>query len=994
MTSSLELGIKAFKERRFEESVALFEELTKVHPDQPKLRFMLGQSYQALDRLAEAQAAFHQAAQAKDPQLSALASKALAALSERLQAVAEVPQEPQLPERYCPQCGELIPHDRGETPWCVCGWGKRRQGNRLYLAHLLTLCKTNRCAVELKLHGDLYAIAQDVRIKHMSSHATIIDPRVVFRVDRGVPYIAKEDLDHILPKVDDQAHFRIKKGEAEIGVGKLLGWDEFLLYMRDRGGDPSQPPDGSLRSVLITYGNIPENTILAAEQDQDGRNLGTSLLESGACSLQELLTGALGSSFVQTPGHHHSNQLGRILLDAGALSDHDLKRALVTQLKTKRSLQSLVKALVPPPALRQAQVQMERLPVQAPDRDRIGEILYQMGALSRTDLVHALQERSKQKKLFGKLLLERGMVTAESLFEALKRQELKQAARFKGEVRIGHILIANGFCSPKAVATALVKQIHQPRPLGDLLIRDGMLTPEQLITALVEQETALEALVAERLPEELEKSKMETTINAPKAKRRERIPLPDELARDEKEKNKPLFRPGFVVGLIGVAVCATAVSFIAARPEAPPAEKTSPMLKAIPASSAIANGGAVANGGAARVAAGVPAGKTFSSLSAQNVVEVDMDQVIDRMEKGDPNPLGEGYMGAYKQPLPASLEQAAAQMAPLATQANQARTAQPRVTGVRSARLAAETRPVADFDEGDDPTQILQAAPQRQAAPRPTEKALIEETQRAPDDPTAWGELGALRLAKGNSAGAVKALEVAVKADPRNQVYYNKLGLAFKNQGRTEEAASAFESALKADPKNPNSHHNLALIKAGSDPRGARKHYAKAIDGFADLVESRLAFGEALKVQGDVPGAIKSYQGALKANTLLAESHLGIGKLDLAEKQYDRAKESFAAAKATYRTNAIAHSLIGDSYASLKRPKEAMEEWVVSTRIAPFYAPPFYQLGLMAKAQGKRQDAKRFLQQAIDADPTSELVAQAKRHLSELQAAPKRNGKR
>lgn len=942
MTSSLELGIKAFKERRFEESIALFEELAKVHPDQPKLRLLLGRSYQALDRLSEAQAAYHHAARAQDPQLSALATQALAALGDRVQAASEAPQEPRLPERYCPQCGELIPSDRGETPWCVCGWGKRRQGNRLYLAHLLALCQAKRCTVELKLHGDLYAIADDVRIKHMSSHATAIDPRVVFRVERGVPYLAKDDLDLILPKVDDHAHFRLKKGEAEIGVGKLLGWDEFLLFLKDRVGDPAQPPDGSLRSVLITYGNIPENTVLAAERDQDGRNIGLSLLQSGACSLQELLAGALGASFIQTPRHHQANQLGRILLDAGALAEQDLKRALVTQVKTKRSLLSLVRPLVTPPALRQAQLQLERLPVQAPERDRIGEILYQMGALSRTDLVHALQERSKHKKLFGKVLLERGMVAPEALFEALKRQELKQAARMKGEARLGQILVAHGFCPPKAIAVALIKQIHQPRPIGDLLIRDGMITPEQLITALVEQDAALEALVAERLPAELEKSKMESTIEAPRPKRRERIPLPEDRAREEKERQKPLFRPGFVVGVIGVAVCATAVSFIAARPAPPPPQ--SPMLKAIPASSA--------SSGAARVAAGVPAGKTFSSLSAQNVVDVDMDEVLDRMEKGDPNPLGEGYMGAYKEPLPASLEQAAAQLAPMAAQASRAAGAPARVTGVRSARLAAETRPVADFDETDDLTQVVQATPQRRARPRPIEKA-----------------------------------------DPKNQVYFNKLGLALKNQGRGVDALKAFESALKADPANPNSHHNLALLKTSSDPRRAREHYAKAIDGFADLVESRLAYGEALKVQGDVTGAIKSYQGALKANTLLAESHLGIGKLALVEKKYDNAKLSFAAAKSTYRTNAIAHSLIGDAYASLKRPKEAMEEWVVATRIAPFYAPPFYQLGLMAKAQGKRQDAKRFLQQAIDADPSSEVVAQAKRHLSQLQGKPKRNSK-
>src|SRR5690606_35405718 len=114
------------------------------------------------------------------------------------------------------------------------------------------------------------------------------------------------------------------------------------------------------------------------------------------------------------------------------------------------------------------------------------------------------------------------------------------------------------------------------------------------------------------------------------------------------------------------------------------------------------------------------------------------------------------------------------------------------------------------------------------------------------------------------------------------------------------------------------------------------------------LVESRMAFGEALKAQGDVPEALSSFQGALKANTLLAETQMALGKQQLGEKRFDEAKRLFAAAKLTYATNAIAHTQMGDAFLALKQPKEASEEWFLASRIAPQYAPPLFQLGLLS----------------------------------------------
>lgn len=1039
MQSSIGIGIQAFREGRFGEAVAIFEEIRQAQAGNDKLTFLLGQAYQSLGRTADARLVFTPLLGSSDPQLVQLASKALADLGDLGLTDAE-PEEVPAPDVYCPRCGELIPPDRKPTPWCVCGWGMRAHSRVIYLSHLQNYCRARRAAIELKLHGDLYVVAGDVRIRHMSDQATRSDPRLVFRSERGIPFIAREDLDLIIPKVDERALFRERRGQ-ELGVGKLFTWEDLFEQINQRVGDPSTPPDGSLRALLTEFGGISTDLIQQVEASQGQNSLGTALVRSGACTVFELLVGALGAARVFAPKHHQANQLGRLLLDAGALEEEALKRALVAQVKTGRQLSEILKTQVPPKEWKQALAKLEKLPQEGPERDRLGEVLIAMGALSRTDLAHALQERQKRNRLMGKILIERGMVPPEALSVALIRQEIKRTARFQGDVRLGTILVDMGLATTKSIAMALVQQIRRPRPLGELLIEMEACTPEQVITALSEQERRLDALVEERLPEALEKARLaEENPEAPAKPKLKRAPLPDEIDEEAVREPKPLTLPSTRVLVISGSVLAIGLLGFSLKgvlfPEPPEAP---PMLKAM----AISPQTALSGEGGSQLGV-ADAGKALSTLNAANTVEVDINQVVDRMEAGDPNPLGAEFMGAYQQPLPPSLTKMAASTVGdkddrPAGMSSPSAPAKPAVTATPLPRLKEFVRPVADEDAEDDVTQLAgmgqPGATERlvegdrlmaKGQPKAAVESLRLATQEQPDDPAAFrllgraqrksgqladaeltllraaqldpqdarnlAELGNVRMAQGNVDAAIDVLQAATKQEPKNHVFQNKLGLALKAAGKMDEASAAFEAAIKADASNPNSHYNLGLMKVGTDAKAARKHFAKAIKGFSELVQSRMAFGEALKVQGDVPEALASFQGALKANTLLAETQMAMGKLALSEKRFDEGKQFFGAAKLTYRTNAIAHAQMGDAFMALKQPKEASEEWFLATRIAPTYAPPYYQLGLLSKANGKAAEAKRFLKQAIDADPGSELATLAEKHLSQLEPVKKGSG--
>jgi len=1087
MQSSIGIGIQAFRDGRFDEAAAIFDEICQAQPDNGKVAFLLGQAYQALGRATEARRVFSRLQATADPQLAVLAANALASLGDAGLESLQV-DEPAIQEVFCPRCGELVPSERQPSPWCVCGWGRRSHARVIYLSHMLAYCRTRRVGVELKLRGDLYVVADDVRIRHLSDQASKSDPRLVFRSERGIPFISREDLDLIIPKVDETALFREKRGQ-ELGVGKLLSWEDLYEQIKQHVGEPSEPPDGSLRALLAEYGGISPDVIRQVEASQGPESLGTALVSSGACSVFELLSGALGATRVFAPKHHQANHLGRLLLEAGAIDEEALKRALVTQVKSGRSLAEILKTQVPLKDMKLALSRLEKLPNEAPEVDRLGEILNAMGALSRTDLAHALQERQKRNRLLGRILVERGMISSEALDLALLRQQLKRAARFEGDARLGQIVVEMGFTTPKQLAMTLVQQIRRPRPLGELLIEAQACTPEQLVTALAEQERRLDALVEERLPEALARAEAAQEVDEePEKPKLKRVPLADELDDEDGAHAKPITLPSgkvmavaglvVVLGVLGVALKGV---IFPEQPEPPP------MLKAL--GDPGAKGEAEAGGAGAEelvgglgegleergaVVSGRSSGKAFSSLNAANTVDVDMDAVVERLEAGDANPLGGDYMGAYQQTLPPSLEKMAANtvgkmddrpvssvpgsgsapsgvkaaggpaMPPTQGSTGMSAVAKPGAGAPMPSapmpgatpipRLAEFVKPVADEDPPEklalgghaETTELLMQGERLMAQGKTKQAMAVLQTAtiETPDDPEAFrrlgraqrragalgdaelslltaarlnpqdarvlADLGSVRMAQGNLDQAIEVLQMAVRQEPKNYVYQNKLGLALKAAQRHEEAAKAFEAAIKADPANPNSHYNLGLMKVHAEPKAARKHFERAIRGFSGLVESRMAYGEALKAQGDAAEALASFQGALKANTLLAEAQMSMGKLQLSEKRFDEAKRHFGDAKLTYRTNAIAHTLMGDAFMALKQSKEASEEWYLASRIAPQYAPPLYQLALLSKSTGKAAEARQFFKRVVDADPDSDLAKQAGKHLVQLE--PKKKG--
>jgi serine/threonine protein kinase len=112
-----------------------------------------------------------------------------------------------------------------------------------------------------------------------------------------------------------------------------------------------------------------------------------------------------------------------------------------------------------------------------------------------------------------------------------------------------------------------------------------------------------------------------------------------------------------------------------------------------------------------------------------------------------------------------------------------------------------------------------------------------ELVRRAPEDSSAWTQLGRLLLESGDEDSAMEATNRSLALDPTRSVPWNNLGLMLKREKKWHEAVEAFDRALDCDPQNTGAMLNAAeplrrLGQAGEAVRRLRRASEVAPDKF------------------------------------------------------------------------------------------------------------------------------------------------------------------
>ncbi len=98
------------------------------------------------------------------------------------------------------------------------------------------------------------------------------------------------------------------------------------------------------------------------------------------------------------------------------------------------------------------------------------------------------------------------------------------------------------------------------------------------------------------------------------------------------------------------------------------------------------------------------------------------------------------------------------------------------------------------------------------------QEAVLRHTlEKYPNDFSALLHLGAVRMARFDTPGALTLLQAAARANPANPEARNMLGSAYAAVGRGSDAIDQFRLAIKLRPDYQNARYNLAraLMKAG-----------------------------------------------------------------------------------------------------------------------------------------------------------------------------------
>ena len=260
--------------------------------------------------------------------------------------------------------------------------------------------------------------------------------------------------------------------------------------------------------------------------------------------------------------------------------------------------------------------------------------------------------------------------------------------------------------------------------------------------------------------------------------------------------------------------------------------------------------------------------------------------------------------------------------------------------------------------------------------------------------------------AQNNTALAVKELEAAQRADPKNYLYNYELGRKYFEQKKYANARTSFEQAAKANPQYEPAFFNLGVThKIMNAPDAALAAFSKVTALKPDHVRAWIETARMQDKKRNYTEAIKTYQKALSLepsniaavkemaqvysktkNTKQAERYfkeaLTLGDTDpvtyynLASVQLEGGNAAEAlqnAEKAVAGNSTDARFLYTYALAleKNKREKEAEDYYARSISADGKYGKPRINLGRIQLEAGKLDSAEQHLQAAHTAEPSN-----------------------
>ena len=244
---------------------------------------------------------------------------------------------------------------------------------------------------------------------------------------------------------------------------------------------------------------------------------------------------------------------------------------------------------------------------------------------------------------------------------------------------------------------------------------------------------------------------------------------------------------------------------------------------------------------------------------------------------------------------------------------------------------------------------------------------------------------GNLHYRTGEYGFAAEKYRSATEANPKSLQAFLNLGAAYEAMGETEKAISAYTSAKSIAPRDM----DILLSLAGLYSRAG--HLQKAMEQYSEILQiepnseiALLGTARAAWATGEQDRAVEFYQKALAVNLRSYEALLGLGLAMLKAGELDKAEDYLKKTLDVNPESKEAHYNLGVLYQTKGDFDAAIREFVRAIEIAPDDETCYYNVGLSFLKAGFYEQAREWLNKAVEKFGTESKWSKADLKLLEL----------
>jgi tetratricopeptide (TPR) repeat protein len=234
-----------------------------------------------------------------------------------------------------------------------------------------------------------------------------------------------------------------------------------------------------------------------------------------------------------------------------------------------------------------------------------------------------------------------------------------------------------------------------------------------------------------------------------------------------------------------------------------------------------------------------------------------------------------------------------------------------------------------------------------------------------PDDPLLHQQLGELKQADADHAGAAQEAQRSLDLLPSNPGAWLLLGLALVQQEKYEDASTAFRQSIKLDSQDVWARQNLALCfeKLGRKDEAIRE-FKQALATKPRFGLAWLGLGQIYEQMGKTNEAESCYQSAL-ANPIHRPEELTIlARFCQSRKWFEAAATNYLEAIKLSPSDANLRVEAGQTLTELGRHAEAAQCFADACQLLPDWGQAHFLCGLEFGRLGKPADAEREFRDA------------------------------